>query len=102
MVVTPFAHIFSSPQGTKVERVINDLFEGTLYNFIQCCNVDFKSDRKEPFQARGSRSATAIGVAVTADGCALCTRFGDASFSFAPRAGHQRDGEGVQGRVRQL
>ena len=39
----------SSPQGTKVERVINELFEGHTHMIIQCLNVDSKSSRKESF-----------------------------------------------------
>ncbi|KAJ9515795.1 hypothetical protein QJQ45_008694 [Haematococcus lacustris] len=38
-----------SDQGTKVERVINQLFEGTTYNFIKCIHVDASSERKETF-----------------------------------------------------
>ena len=37
------------PQGTKVERVINELFEGHTHMIIQCLNVDSKSSRKESF-----------------------------------------------------
>lgn len=36
-------------QGTKVERVINELFEGHTLNFIECIHVDYKSSRKESF-----------------------------------------------------
>lgn len=36
-------------KGTKVERVINELFEGHTSNFIQCMHVDYKSTRKESF-----------------------------------------------------
>lgn len=36
-------------KGTKVERAINELFEGHIYNFISCMNVDYKSTRKESF-----------------------------------------------------
>ncbi|KAL6758807.1 hypothetical protein V8C86DRAFT_1411207 [Haematococcus lacustris] len=36
-------------KGTKVERVINQLFEGTTYNFIKCIHVDASSERKETF-----------------------------------------------------
>jgi ubiquitin carboxyl-terminal hydrolase 7 len=36
-------------QGTRVERVINELFEGHTLNFIECVNVDYKSSRRESF-----------------------------------------------------
>jgi len=36
-------------KGTKVERIINELFEGYTYNYIECINVDYKSTRKESF-----------------------------------------------------
>ncbi|KAG1662438.1 hypothetical protein FOA52_004019 [Chlamydomonas sp. UWO 241] len=36
-------------RGTKVERVINELFEGETYGYIECINVDYKSTRKESF-----------------------------------------------------
>ncbi|KAG1672785.1 hypothetical protein FOA52_002773 [Chlamydomonas sp. UWO 241] len=36
-------------KGTKVERVINELFEGHTYNYIDCIGVDYKSTRKESF-----------------------------------------------------
>jgi hypothetical protein len=38
-----------SLQGTRVERVINELFEGHTLNFIECVNVDYKSSRRESF-----------------------------------------------------
>jgi ubiquitin carboxyl-terminal hydrolase 7 len=36
-------------QGTRVERVINELFEGHTVNFIECINVEYKSQRRESF-----------------------------------------------------
>lgn len=36
-------------KGTKVERVITELFEGHTINFIECIHVDYKSSRKESF-----------------------------------------------------
>eukprot|EP00878_Enallax_costatus_P010709 GHUV01011185.1.p1 GENE.GHUV01011185.1~~GHUV01011185.1.p1 ORF type:complete len:671 (+),score=192.28 GHUV01011185.1:167-2179(+) len=36
-------------KGTRVEKVINELFEGHTLNFIECVNVEFKSSRKESF-----------------------------------------------------
>lgn len=36
-------------QGTRVEKVINELFEGHTLNFIECVNVDYKSSRRESF-----------------------------------------------------
>ena len=36
-------------QGTKVERVIPELFEGHTHMIIECINVDCKSSRKETF-----------------------------------------------------
>lgn len=36
-------------QGTRVEKVINELFEGHTLNFIECVNVEYKSSRKESF-----------------------------------------------------
>lgn len=36
-------------QGTTVERVISELFEGHTVNYIRCINVDYKSERKESF-----------------------------------------------------
>jgi ubiquitin carboxyl-terminal hydrolase 7 len=32
-----------------VERIINDLFEGHTYSFVECSNVDYKSTRRESF-----------------------------------------------------
>ena len=36
-------------KGTKVDKVINQLFEGHTLNYIDCINVDFKSTRNESF-----------------------------------------------------
>lgn len=36
-------------KGTKVDKVINQLFEGHTLNYIDCINVNFKSTRKESF-----------------------------------------------------
>ncbi|GLC41652.1 hypothetical protein PLESTB_000692700 [Pleodorina starrii] len=36
-------------KNTKVEKAINELFEGHTYNFIECINVSYKSTRKESF-----------------------------------------------------
>ncbi len=36
-------------KGTRVERVINELFEGHMLNFIECVNVEYKSTRRESF-----------------------------------------------------
>lgn len=36
-------------QGTRVEKVINELFEGHTLNFIECVNVEYKSSRRESF-----------------------------------------------------
>jgi hypothetical protein len=36
-------------QGTKVERIINQLFEGHTVNFIRCLHVPCTSERKESF-----------------------------------------------------
>lgn len=37
-------------KGSAVEKYLNYLFEGTFYQYIQCLNVPFKSERSEPFQ----------------------------------------------------
>jgi hypothetical protein len=37
------------PQGTRAERVINELFEGHTSNYLECVNVDYKSSRRESF-----------------------------------------------------
>lgn len=39
----------SNLQGTRVEKVINELFEGHTLNFIECMNVEYKSSRRESF-----------------------------------------------------
>lgn len=39
----------SVPQGTRVEGMINKLFEGHTLNYLECINVDYKSSRKESF-----------------------------------------------------
>ena len=36
-------------QGTRVERTNQELFEGQILNYLQCLNVDYKSERKEPY-----------------------------------------------------
>jgi ubiquitin carboxyl-terminal hydrolase 7 len=36
-------------QGTAVEGTIQHLFEGHQLSFIDCINVDYKSERKEAF-----------------------------------------------------
>ena len=36
-------------QGTTVEGTIQQLFEGHHMNYIECINVEYKSDRKESF-----------------------------------------------------
>jgi len=36
-------------QGTRVEKVINELFEGRTYNYIECVDVDYTSKRVESF-----------------------------------------------------
>ena len=36
-------------QGTPVDRIIAQLYEGSTVNYIECINVDFKSSRKESF-----------------------------------------------------
>lgn len=36
-------------QNTRVEKTINELFEGHTYNFIECIDVSYKSTRKESF-----------------------------------------------------
>lgn len=36
-------------KGTKVEGVIQQLFEGNTWNYIECVNVDYKSTRTESF-----------------------------------------------------
>ncbi|GIL82845.1 hypothetical protein Vretimale_8198 [Volvox reticuliferus] len=36
-------------KNTKVEKTINELFEGHTYSFIECINVSYKSTRKESF-----------------------------------------------------
>jgi len=36
-------------KGTKVEGVIQELFEGNTWNYIECVNVDYKSTRTESF-----------------------------------------------------
>mmetsp|Transcript_35695 Transcript_35695/g.79387 ORF Transcript_35695/g.79387 Transcript_35695/m.79387 type:complete len:1131 (+) Transcript_35695:131-3523(+) len=36
-------------KGTRVEKVINELFEGHTTNYIECINVDYKSSRDESF-----------------------------------------------------
>lgn len=37
-------------QGTRVEGMVNKLFEGHVFNYIECINVDCKSTRTEAFQ----------------------------------------------------
>jgi len=37
-------------KGTRVEGMVNQLFEGYTLNYIDCINIDFKSSRREPFQ----------------------------------------------------
>ncbi len=32
-----------------MERVINELFEGHTLNYLQCVNVDYKSQRRESY-----------------------------------------------------
>lgn len=39
----------TQPQGTRAERVINELFEGHTSNYLECVNVDYKSSRRESF-----------------------------------------------------
>lgn len=41
--------LFCVSQGTRVEKVINQLFEGFTINYIKCINIDFTSERKESF-----------------------------------------------------
>lgn len=43
MIVLTRAHncLYTTLQGTRVEKVINELFEGTTHNFITCMNVDY-------------------------------------------------------------
>eukprot|EP00883_Tetradesmus_obliquus_P008816 jgi/Sobl393_1/19554/SZX64323.1 len=36
-------------KGTRVERVINELFEGHTLNYLECVAVDYKSSRRESF-----------------------------------------------------
>ena len=36
-------------KGTSVEGTIQKLFQGHTVNYINCCNVEFKSERKESF-----------------------------------------------------
>ncbi|KAL4423841.1 hypothetical protein ABPG75_001142 [Micractinium tetrahymenae] len=36
-------------KGTRVEGMINKLFEGHTLNYLECINVDYKSSRKESF-----------------------------------------------------
>lgn len=36
-------------QGTRVEGMINKLFEGHTLNYLECINVEYKSSRKESF-----------------------------------------------------
>ena len=36
-------------QGTRVEGMINKLFEGHTLNYLNCINVDYKSQRKESY-----------------------------------------------------
>lgn len=36
-------------QGTRVDKVINELFEGHILSYIRCLNVDYQSERKETF-----------------------------------------------------
>lgn len=36
-------------QGTKVEGVINKLFEGRILKFIECLNVDYKSTKRDDY-----------------------------------------------------
>lgn len=39
-------------QGTVVEGTIQQLFEGHHTNYIECMNVDYKSNRKESFYGK--------------------------------------------------
>lgn len=36
-------------QGTKVEKVLSELFEGAFVNIMQCVNVDYCTTRRETF-----------------------------------------------------
>ena len=36
-------------QGTRVERVISEVFEGHTVNFVKCVNVEAESTRRESF-----------------------------------------------------
>eukprot|EP00877_Chromochloris_zofingiensis_P003568 jgi/Chrzof1/13211/Cz07g24170.t1 len=36
-------------KGTRVEKVINEVFEGHTHNFIECVDVEYKSTRRESF-----------------------------------------------------
>jgi hypothetical protein len=52
---------FACVQGTRVEGMINKLFEGHTLNYLECINVDYKSSRKESFmdvQVRSTCSST--------------------------------------------
>lgn len=37
-------------KGTRVEGMVNKLFEGQTLNYIDCINIDYKSSRREAFQ----------------------------------------------------
>jgi ubiquitin carboxyl-terminal hydrolase 7 len=51
MLAKCFCYLLLSPlvQGTRVEKVINELFEGHTSNYLACVNVDYKSSRRESF-----------------------------------------------------
>jgi ubiquitin C-terminal hydrolase len=42
-------HYTAMLQGTKVEGVINKLFEGRILKFIECLNVDYKSTKRDDY-----------------------------------------------------
>lgn len=47
--LTSLACYLIVPQGTRVEKVINEVFEGHTHNFIECVDVEYKSTRRESF-----------------------------------------------------
>lgn len=56
-------------QGTRVEGMVNKLFEGHTINYIECINVDYKSTRREPFMDVQVGGACAVWCVSAHDAC---------------------------------
>lgn len=56
-------------QGTRVEGMVNKLFEGHTLNYLECINVDYKSSRKESFMDLQVRRRGPCGCCAATAGC---------------------------------